>query len=100
MNQREKDITFMGAVCIAFLMMAIVVLMVTKVRDRQVAIEVVNVERAKKDIEGYYDMYSKGLTQHSRDLTVKRIKEDFKGFDATLITNPKYRNFLINTRDN
>lgn len=98
MKQKEKDIAFLSAVCIAFLAMVIVVLMVTRANDRRITLEVVNVEQANTDIKGYYDMYGKAKTQHGRDLTIKRIKEDFKGFDTALIINDKYRNFLINTR--
>lgn len=85
------------AVCI---LLIVTVLILLENRDSHVAIDQISVEKANSDIEGYYDMYSKALTQYSRDLTITRIKKDFKWIDANTITSEKYRNFLINTRNN
>ncbi len=100
MIDKEKNLAFLWAVSTACLFVIVVTLMIVRANDRQITVEITNVEQANTDIEGYYDMYSKALTQHSRDLTITRIKKQFKGYDAANITNKKYRNFLINTRNN
>jgi len=96
--EEEKSKQFMWSVIVACLALLLLVVILTKAIDHAPEFSKHDITQANQDIEGYYDMYAKALTERSRQRTIGKIQLHFKGFDAMLITDEKYRNFLINTR--
>lgn len=95
-----KTCWFIIAIAVALIFVVLGLCKIKEQGDNSIVVTITQLSRAEEDLRGYYEIYSKAKTERSRQMVINKIKKNYKGFNASFIADKKYRNFLINTRNN